>query len=123
MQVGFRGATVSQSWLFEWSHHFKEGWMSVESWNCSGHLSAIRNDESTAQVHDLVWGDRILTIDETAEELGMSRGSCQAMLTEDFGMRCVSVKFIPWVLTWEQKEVHLSVASDCTECIETGGNF
>jgi hypothetical protein len=25
MQVGFRGATVSQSWLFEWSHHFKEG--------------------------------------------------------------------------------------------------
>jgi len=42
-------------------------------------------------------------------------GICQAILTEYLGMRCVSTKCIPWLLTQEQKENYLclmSVASD-----------
>jgi len=35
-----------------------------------------------------------LTICKMAEEAGISYDSCQAILTKDFGMRCVSVKFV-----------------------------
>jgi hypothetical protein len=39
------------------------------------------------------------------------------------GMRHVSAKFIPWLLTAEQKEHYLSVATDLLECAQADKNF
>jgi hypothetical protein len=41
---------------------------------------------------------------EVAEEVGISYGSCEAILTEDLRMSRVSAKFVPWLLTQEQEE-------------------
>ena len=65
-----------------------------------------------AKVHDLVRADQRLTIWEVSEELGISSGSCQAIVTKDLCMRCVSAKFVPQLMTAEQQEHHMSVASD-----------
>jgi DNA-binding Lrp family transcriptional regulator len=40
-----------------------------------------------AQVHDKIRSDCRLTIREIAEEVNISFGSCQAILTEDLAMR------------------------------------
>jgi len=43
-----------------------------------------------AEVLDLVREDQRLTIREVAEEVGISFGSCQSILTKDLGIRCFS---------------------------------
>jgi hypothetical protein len=51
-----------------------------------------------------VRGDQRLSTGEVAEEVGISSGPCQAILTKGLGMRCVSAKFVLQLLTVEQKE-------------------
>jgi len=55
---------------------------------------------------------------EMAEEIQISYGSCEVILTIHFGMRCVSAKFFPQLQTQGQKEINLSVASYMHECAE-----
>jgi hypothetical protein len=64
------------------------------------------------KVNDLIRADQRLTVMEVSEELGISSGSCQAILTKDLCMRRVSSKFVPQLMTAEQQQHHLSVASD-----------
>jgi len=59
------------------------------------------------------------SICELSEEAGVTYGSCHVTLTKDFGMRHVSTKIIPWLLTQKQKEM----ISDLHKCAETDENF
>jgi hypothetical protein len=50
--------------------------------------------------------------------LGLSFGLVQSILLEDdLGMKCVSVKFVPKLLTVEQKETHLALARDLQDVL------
>jgi predicted class III extradiol MEMO1 family dioxygenase len=42
---------------------------------------------------------------------------------EDVGMKCGSVKFVPKLLTVEQKETSLAVARDLQECADQDANL
>jgi hypothetical protein len=64
-----------------------------------------------------------ITIRELSDELGLSFGSVQSILTEDFGMKHVSAKFVPKLLTVEQKETRLAVARDLLQCADQDTNF
>jgi hypothetical protein len=56
----------------------------------SGRPPSSRNDGVLAEVLDLVREDQRLTIREVAEEVGVSFGSCQSILTKDLGIRHAS---------------------------------
>jgi len=43
--------------------------------------------------------------------VGIDYGTCQRVLTEKFGMRDVAAKFVPKILTADQKQQHVV----CTE--------
>ena len=47
--------------------------------------------------------DRRYTVDEISEVTGVSWSSCQRILTVDLNMRCVAAKFVPRLLTQDQK--------------------
>jgi hypothetical protein len=64
------------------------------------------------KVNDFVTAEQRLTIRKISEELGISSGSCQANLTKDLCMRHVSAKFVPQLMTADQQQHHLSLASD-----------
>jgi hypothetical protein len=51
----------------------------------------------------LILQNRRLTIREIAEDVGISFGSCRAILTEKLNMHRVTTKFVPCVLTEDQK--------------------
>jgi hypothetical protein len=57
----------------------------------------------TDKVHSSMLDNQKITIRELSDELGLSFGSIQSILTEDMGMKCVSVKFVPKVLIVEQR--------------------
>jgi len=52
----------------------------------------------------VIRGNRRLTVREVADERGISIGSCHQILTEKFQMCRVSAKFVPSLLTGNQKE-------------------
>ena len=44
-------------------------------------------------------------------------------MTEDLGLRRISAKFVPKLLTIEQKQLHLEIAQDMLETVNSDPNF
>ena len=96
--------------LKEWYNRSKDGSTSVESDARSGWPSTSRNEELIDHGRTLVMQDRRVTVRELAEEVGISNGSVHSILTDDLALRRVSAKFVPKLLTMEQKQLRLEVA-------------
>jgi len=65
-----------------------------------------------AHVQEIIRADQCLTIREVVEEVRIAFGTCQKILIEDLRMRCVTAKFVPCLLTAEQKDDRLSICTD-----------
>jgi len=89
LQQAYSENAMGRKQVFEWFHQFKEGRTSVESDPRSGRPSTLRNEEMIAKVRTVVRNNRRLTVRETADECGISMGSCNAILTDDLHMKRV----------------------------------
>ena len=67
--------------------------------------------------------DRRLILREIVEEVEISRGSVHSILTEDLCMQRVSAKFIPKLLTKQQKEIHVEIVQDILDCANNDLEF
>ena len=105
LQEIFKEAVLSKTQVYEWYSRVKEGEMSCEDQPRSGRPSTCRNDENFEKVRNPINADHRRTIDEISEITGLSWSSCQRMLTEDLNMKRVSVKFVPRLLTEDQKTI------------------
>ena len=61
------------------------------------------------RVRQIIREDRRHTIDEVSMLVGISHGTCNKILTEDLKMRCVASKFVPRLLSVDQKQQRLDV--------------
>jgi len=107
----------------EWYSRFKDGSTSVDSEPRHSRPSTSRNDNVINQVQTLVMQDRHITVRELADEVGVSTGSVHTILTVDLGLRTVSPKFVPKLLTMEQKQLRLEITQDMLDCVERDSNF
>jgi len=107
----------------EWYSRFKDGSTSVDSEPRHSRPSTSRNDNVINQVRTLLMKDRHITVRELADEVGVSIGSVHTILTADLGLRRVSTKFVPKLLTMEQKQLRLEVTQDMLDCVESDSNF
>ena len=53
-----------------------------------------------------------MTVRELEADLGIPKTSMAEILMQDLDMKCVVVKFVPWLLLSEQKEHRAAVAND-----------
>ena len=67
--------------------------------------------------------DRRVTVRDLAEDVGISTGSVNSILTDHLAMRRVSVKFVPKLLTIEQKQPHLEVTQDMLDSADSFPEF
>ncbi|PNF26463.1 hypothetical protein B7P43_G15372 [Cryptotermes secundus] len=109
--------------LKEWFNRFKHGPMPADSEQRSGRPSTSRNADVIEKVRTLIMEDRRLAFREVADEVGISRGSANTILTEDLGMRRVAAKFVPKLLSPEQQQLRLEVAQDMLECANRDPEF
>jgi hypothetical protein len=93
---------------YEWCKHFKNGSTSTDD-EGSGQPSTSRCVPLIAQVKNIIHGNRLLTVQEAAEEVEMSSGSCHTVLMEGFNMQRLSAKFLPRLLTDDQKLQQFSI--------------
>jgi len=123
LQAAFGESCRSRSKTFEWYSHFKSGRRSFEDNPRPGRPSTSHTEETVARVREIIRADRHLTIREVAEEVKIAFVTCQKILTEDLQMRRVAVKFVPHLLTAEQKDNRVSVCTDLRDQAENDPNF
>lgn len=76
-----------------------------------------------SQVNDLVRLNRCLTIREMAVECNISFGSCQGISTEKLHMRRVAAKFVPRLMTEDQKQRRVQVFEELFQMANDDENF
>jgi len=119
----FGDEAIGITQIEEWYNRFKYGLTSVESDARAGRPSTSRNDELTDQVLTFVMQDRRVTVRELAEEVGISTGSVHSIFTDVLSMRRVSAKFVPRLLTMEQKHLRLEVSQDMLDYANSDPEF
>jgi len=123
LQAAFGESCLSQLKTFEWYSRFKNGRRSFEDDPRPGRPSTSHTEETVARVQEIIRVDWRLTIREVAEDVGIAFGMCQKILTEDLQMRHVSAKFVPGLLTAEQKDDRVSICTDLCERAQNDPNF
>lgn len=67
--------------------------MPIEDDECSDPPTS-KTDTNTEKVRDAIHKDHHQSIQDTANTVGISYGSCQSILTENLNMRQVAAKFV-----------------------------
>lgn len=123
IQQVFGDDAMGVTQIKEWFNRFKNGRTSVESEQRSGRPQTARNAAVVERVKNLVRGDRRLTLREIAEEVVISKDSAHEILRADLNMRRVAAKFVPKLLSAEQKELRVEVAQDLLDTTSTDPEF
>jgi len=71
----------------------------------------------------VICGNHCLTVREVADEVGISIGSCHQIFTEKFQMHHVSAKFMPHLLTDDQKQNHAEISQELLVNANGNENF
>ena len=100
-------ALISKTRVYGWFSRFKNGEMSIEDQPRSGRPATSRSDENVDKINVLIREDRCRTTDQLCEMSGISWSSIQRILSEDLHMGRVPAKFVPRLLTGEQRERRL----------------
>lgn len=91
----------------------------MESDERSGRPSTARNAENVERVRAAINENRRLTIRELEEDLGIQKSSICTILHEDLKMNRVSAKFVPRLLTEDQKNCRLEITQDNLHLIKS----
>jgi len=118
IQQAFGDQSLSRAQAFQWCARLKIGRTSVDDDEQTGRPRSCTTPETVARIHELVHQDRRQTIHDIVEEVGIGYGTCQWVLTEELGMHHVASKFVPRILTADQKEQRVV----CTELRQLTSN-
>ena len=69
-----------------------------------------KTDENIEAVKKMSFDNRRITIREVANDVGISFGSCQAILTDVLGMKRAAAKIVPKLLNFEQNQRLMDIA-------------
>jgi len=96
--------SMSRARCFEWHARFKRGRTSLEDDERSGRTSTCSKPKNVETIRRLVHEDRRRAIKDFVAIVNVSYGTVQTILTCDSNMHHVGTKFVPRLLTPEQKE-------------------
>ena len=114
---------MSRTQYYEWFKRFKVGRMSVGEDPRPGRPSTATDDDHVERVLAVIRGSRRLTIREVADEVEISIGSCHKIFTEKLQMRRVSARFVPRLLTDDQKENRVEISQELLANANGNENF
>jgi hypothetical protein len=94
LQLVYDDSAVTMKMVYKWFEGFRNGCDSVEDGRsvCS---STSKTQENVERGSKMFRSNRQLTIREISEDLNISCGSVQNILTTNLNMRRLSAKFVP----------------------------
>jgi len=112
VKIAFREEAMGRTQTYEWWNRFKEGRTSVDDDPRSGRPSTSKTDDNVANVREVIRSNRRLTVREVAEEVSISKTVCHEILTENLGMHRIKAKFVPRLLTDDQKQNRVDASQE-----------
>ena len=106
-----------------WVGEFKGSRMSLEEEARSGHPLDATDEEMCKKARDLVYSDRQIQKEEIAQALGISHGSVSTILHDRLGMRKLTSRWVPKILSNEQMATRASVCSALLERFRSKDDF
>ena len=104
--------TISMRTVVRWVKAFKAGKFSVKDDTCPGRPKISVNKANIAAVKIVVKQDAQLSVKDIANYTGISEGSVQTILKKRFDLRNVCARWVPHLLTEEQKTQCLKCARE-----------
>ena len=106
LKTAFGEQAMGRSQTFQWFSRFKASRNSTDDDERSVRLVSRSTPEIRVidTMRQIIREDRRLTIDEVSMLVGNSHGTCHKILTEDLKMRHVTSKFMPRLLSVDQKQ-------------------
>jgi len=115
LMTAFGEQAMGRSETYEWFSRFKAGRTSTDDDERSGRPVSSLTPEMIDRVRHVIREDRRRTVDEVSMLVGISHGICHNILIEDLKMRRVASKFVPRLLSVDQKQQRLDVCLDLKE--------
>ena len=104
IRCAYGNDAMSRARCLEWQARFKRGRTSLEDDEGSGRPSTSSTPKNVETILRLVHEDHRRTVKDIAAIVNVSYGTVQTILTCDLNMHRVGAKFVPRLLTPEQKE-------------------
>jgi len=118
LETPYKEAALGKTQVYKWFHRFRNGELSLADQPLSERPWTSRTDENIARIHELILEDRRRTIDNLVDLSGVSWSSCQWILSEELQMKRVIAKFMPHVLTADQKQSRVDACRELQEHLE-----
>jgi len=115
LKTAFGEEAMGHSQTFQWFSRFKAGRTSIDNDERSGRQVSSSMPEMIERMRQIIHKDHRRTNDEVSMLVGISHGTCHKILTEDLKMRHVASKFVPRLLSVDQKQQQLDVCLDLKE--------
>jgi hypothetical protein len=112
LKIAFGEETMCRTQMYELWKRFKEGRTSVDDDPHSGRPSTSKTDDNVAKVREVIRSNCRLTVREVAEEVSISKTVCREILTKNLGMHHIAAKFVPCLLTDNQKQNRVDVSKE-----------
>jgi transposase len=123
LQQAYGEDCLSRRQCYEWYQRFKSARTSIEGDLKSGRPSLSTGDNHIEKVRSVIRENHRLIVREVSEEVGVCKSSCHTILTEKLKMHHVAAKFVPRLLTEEQKQNHVTVSQELLDRLNTDENF
>lgn len=98
------------STVARWCKEFNLGRTSTKDEHREGRPSIVRTGDNVKKIEDIVLTDRRVTIRYLKEVTGISYGSIQRILAEELHMNEVSARWVPRMLTDNQKKIRYEMS-------------
>ncbi|XP_070855320.1 protein GVQW3-like [Drosophila suzukii] len=96
-------SSPSMTTVKNWFNEFQRGRSSVFDEPRPGAPKTVTTEDNVTKIHDLVLADRRLKIREIPKTVGMSKDRVNHILHEILGMRKLSPRWVPRLLTPDNK--------------------
>ena len=110
-----RNGALKYATVCKWVHRFNDGWESIENDPRVGRPVSVLTEKNVATVKTLIEEDTRYTVQEIEELSGIHSSSVLKILRERLGLRKICARWVPHLLTDEQKQSRVRLASQVIE--------
>ena len=114
-QKVYGNGALKYATLCKWIRHFNDGWESIENDPWVGRPVSVLMEKNVATVKTLIEEDTRYMVQEIEELSGIHSSSVWKILREQLGLRRICARWVPHLLTDEQKQSRVRFALQVIE--------
>lgn len=113
LKEAFGSCAPARSTISKWFGRFSEGEETLDDEERSGRPTSQQTDENVEHVWEVVRSDRRVSFDELENQTSLSRGTLHRILHDQLHLSKVSARWVPRLLTEEQKDARVMNSAIC----------